>query len=81
MIKVCEELQCEVIFPSAVNYLDRFLSLVPVSKEEFQLLGSACLLIASKLRQCQSIHPEDLVYYTASTYTVSQITVSVTLHT
>lgn len=76
-LQVCEELNCEAIFPLAVNYVDRFLSNSTVSKSQLQLLGAVCLLIASKLRQCRSIHPQDLVYFSDYTYTISDVTVSI----
>lgn len=75
--QVCEELNCEAIFPLAVNYVDRFLSKSKVSKSQLQLLGAVCLLIASKLRQCRSIHPQDLVYFSDYSYTTSDVTVSI----
>jgi hypothetical protein len=77
--QVCEELNCEAIFPLAVNYVDRFLSTSIVSKSQLQLLGAVCLLIASKLRQCRSIHPQDLVYFSDYSYTTSDVTVSIFL--
>ena len=74
--QVCVELNCEAIFPLAVNYVDRFLSVTAVSKSQLQLLGAVCLLIGSKLRQCRSIHPEDLVYFSDYSYTTADVTVS-----
>lgn len=78
-MKVCEELNCsEVVFPLSVNYLDRFLSIAPVKKCHLQLLGGVCLLIASKLRQCKSLHPQDLVFYSDNSFSISDVTVSQT---
>ncbi|XP_067830346.1 G1/S-specific cyclin-D1-like [Heptranchias perlo] len=66
MLEVCEEEKCEKeVFPLAMNYLDRFLSVVPVEKSRFQLLGSACLLLASKLRQTLPLSVETVCAYTA----------------
>jgi hypothetical protein len=77
--KVCEELDCEeVVFPLAMNYLDRFLVCTDVRKCQLQLVGVVCLLIASKLRQCKTLHPEVLSYFTDYSVTVQEIIVSLT---
>ncbi|RWS30942.1 G1/S-specific cyclin-D3-like protein [Leptotrombidium deliense] len=74
---VCEELKCdEIVFPLAINYVDRFLSSTNIRKSQLQLLGAVCLLIASKLRQCEAIHSEDLVYYSDHSLTAKEIIVS-----
>ena len=50
MLEVCEDLKCEdQVFHVAVNFLDRFLCKCVVLKTQLQLLGSTCLLLASKL--------------------------------
>uniref|UniRef100_UPI00398F6864 G1/S-specific cyclin-D2-like n=1 Tax=Pristiophorus japonicus TaxID=55135 RepID=UPI00398F6864 len=66
MLEVCEEELCEKeVFPLAMNYVDRFLALVPVEKCRLQLLGSACLLLASKLRQTLPLPLDTVCAYTA----------------
>lgn len=71
MSEVCDEKGCEdVVFPLAMNYLDRFLSLVTIRKSQLQLVGSVCLLIASKLRQSLPFTSDTLVFYTD--YSVSE---------
>ncbi|XP_078063756.1 G1/S-specific cyclin-D1-like [Mustelus asterias] len=66
MLEVCEEEHCEKeVFPLAMNYLDRFLSAVPLEKSRLQLLGSACLFLASKLRETLPLSVETVCAYTA----------------
>ncbi|XP_051898784.1 G1/S-specific cyclin-D1-like [Pristis pectinata] len=66
MLEVCEQETCEKeVFPLSMNYLDRFLSLMPLEKSRFQLLGATCLFLASKLRQTIPLSVETLCAYTA----------------
>nr|XP_033818300.1 G1/S-specific cyclin-D1-like [Geotrypetes seraphini] len=61
MMEVCEEEGCEPeVFPLAVNCLDRFLSLRSIEKKRLQVLGSACLLLASKLKESTPLCTETL---------------------
>jgi len=46
----------------SVNILDRFLSLKPIKKDKLQLLGAACLLIASKFEEIYPPEIEDFVH-------------------
>ncbi len=47
---VSESLGCRETFANAVCLLDRYLAVGPVlTKENFQCVGGACILIASKL--------------------------------
>uniref|UniRef100_A0A3P8RLV4 Cyclin D2 n=1 Tax=Amphiprion percula TaxID=161767 RepID=A0A3P8RLV4_AMPPE len=67
---VCEEQKCEEeVFPLAMNYLDRFLAVVPTKKCNLQLLGATRPLTAEKL--CiytdNSIRPQELLVRTGST--------------
>ncbi|XP_077313198.1 G1/S-specific cyclin-D1-like [Lithobates pipiens] len=74
MLEVCEDQRCgEQVFPLAVNCLDRFLSLVPVEKRQLQLLGATCLLLASKLKECQVITTEILCMYSDYSFTVTEL--------
>lgn len=76
MLEVCEDQGCqEEVFPLAISYLDRFLSVCAVSKSQVQLLGTACLLLASKLREpgSRALPAELLVFYTANSITLADL--------
>lgn len=78
---MCEDQSCqEEVFPLAMSYLDRFLSTCTVGKSQLQLLGTACLLLASKLREPSShgLPAELLVFYTANSITLTDLCVSCT---
>lgn len=74
MVEVVDEyhLKRETLF-LAVNYVDRFLSLMSVIRGKLQLLGAAAMFVAAKYEE---IYPPDVaqfVYITDDTYTVKQI--------
>lgn len=52
LVEVCQEyrLVSDTLF-LAVSYLDRYLSLVPVSRSRLQLVGVTCLLLAAKYEE------------------------------
>ncbi|KDR20365.1 G1/S-specific cyclin-D2, partial [Zootermopsis nevadensis] len=74
VFKVCEEQKCqEEVFPLAMNYVDRFLSVCPIRKSQLQLLGTACLFLSSKLRQSLPLSAENLVFYTDNSISVDDL--------
>lgn len=75
---MCEEQQCEEeVFSLALSFLDRFLSLTTqVKRTRLQLLATACLFIASKLKETYPLSAEKLVIYTDYSITVQELTVS-----
>jgi len=56
-----------------VNYIDRFLSHVPVARSKLQLVGVGCLLVASKYEDVSPPTVEDLVYISDNTYSREEI--------
>lgn len=75
--QVCDEQRCEEqVFPLAINYMDRFLCLCPIAKNQFQLLGAVCLLLATKIRQCYALTADLLCAYTEYSVTPDEIRVS-----
>ncbi|XP_076180463.1 cyclin D isoform X2 [Ptiloglossa arizonensis] len=74
MLEVCEEQKCQdEVFPLSMNYVDRFLSICPIRKSQLQLLGTACLLLASKLREPSPLTAEVLVFYTDNSITLDDL--------
>lgn len=75
--QVCEEQKCEDdVFPVAMNYLDRFLSITNIRKTQLQLLGAACMYVASKLKETLPLSAHKLVIYTDQSITMEELLVS-----
>ena len=74
MLEVCQDHQCQPqVFFLAVNYLDRFLSSVAISKTQFQLCAAVCILLASKFSQVVPISTEKLALYTDHSVTTEEL--------
>nr|XP_043630237.1 cyclin-A1-3-like [Erigeron canadensis] len=63
LVYICQgyRLEREILYLT-VNYIDRYLSIKPIDRKRFQLLGVACLIIASKYEHCYLL-PTDKFYY------------------
>ena len=74
LVEVAEEYRLEVeTLHLSVNYIDRFLSHVPVARSKLQLVGVTCMLVASKYEE---IHPpavDEFVYISDNTYKREEI--------
>ncbi|XP_061767948.1 G1/S-specific cyclin-D2-like [Nerophis ophidion] len=74
MHEVCEEERSnEDVFPLAINYLDRFLAVMPTRKSFLQLLAAVCIFLASKLKDSRPLSAEKLCMYTDNSITPSEL--------
>ncbi|XP_026475933.1 G1/S-specific cyclin-D1-like [Ctenocephalides felis] len=65
MLEVCEEQHCEEqVFPLAVNFMDRFLCVCDIPRQQLQLVGATALLVSTKIRQCHNLTIHLLCAYT-----------------
>ena len=76
MLELCDEQRVEEqVFPLAINFMDRFLCVCNISRQQLQLLGATCLLVAAKIRQCHALPVDLLCAYTDCTITPEQVKV------
>jgi len=69
MLEVCIDQHCHAdVFLLSCNIMDRFLSQLNIKKNQFQLVASATMFIASKLVDPHPISSSDLVLATDNTY-------------
>merc|ERR1712172_346849 len=74
MLEVCEDHQCQPeVFYLSINYLDRFLSKANIQKNQFQLVASVCIFIASKFSDVVPITSDRLSTYTDNSVTIEEI--------
>ncbi|XP_061436788.1 G1/S-specific cyclin-D2-like, partial [Lethenteron reissneri] len=74
MLEVCEDQRCEEeVFTLAMNYLDRYLAVMPTKKSHLQLLGAACMFLASKLRETIHLTAEKLCTYTDNSIRLQEL--------
>ena len=77
MLEVSEEEKCSPeVFSLAVNYMDRVLSQVNISKHQFQLLASVCIFLASKFKESSPLTAEKLVICSDFSFNTDEIMVS-----
>lgn len=77
---MCEEQKCqEEVYLLAINYMNRFLNLCNIKKNQLQLLGTTCMMLASKLRESTPMAAGTLVYYTDNSITKNDLMVSLYL--
>ncbi|KAG4391951.1 hypothetical protein GLYMA_04G043700v4 [Glycine max] len=74
IVEVAEEykLLSDTIFLS-VSYIDRVLSINPVSKPRLQLLGISSMFIASKYEEISPPHVEEFCFITDNTYDKTEV--------
>ncbi|KAI4389191.1 hypothetical protein MLD38_001443 [Melastoma candidum] len=69
LVEVAEEYRLvpDTLFLT-VNYIDRYLSGNPMNRQRLQLLGVACMMIASKYEEICAPQVEEFCYITDNTY-------------
>ena len=74
LVEVAEEyhLHTESLY-TAVNYVDRCLERSQIHRHKLQLLGCACMLLASKFEEIYAPAVDEFVYISDNTYTHKEI--------
>ncbi|CAH9053878.1 unnamed protein product [Cuscuta europaea] len=74
LVEVAQEYSlCPETLYLTVNYLDRFLSVCPISRQKLQLLGISAMLIASKYEEISPPHVDDFCYITDNTFNQKEV--------
>merc|ERR1712218_620947 len=74
MLEVIQEQNSQPeVFCLAINVLDRFLSQTQIQRQQLQLLGAVCILIASKIREPCPIPGKSLIIYTDYSITAEEL--------
>ena len=74
LMDVCEEEESnDNVVLLAVNYIDRYMSVVNIHRNKLQLLSAAGLLIVSKLGETLPIINRKLVIYSADNFTLKEL--------
>lgn len=74
LVEVAEEYKlCADTLYLTVNYIDRFLSLHVVQRSHLQLVGVACMWLASKYEEIYPPNVSDFCYITDNTYSKEQM--------
>ena len=68
---------CSQVLALAVNYMDRMLCRFQIHKNQFQLLASTCVFLASKFRENEPVTAEKLVVMTDFSISVDLILVGI----
>lgn len=78
MLEVSSEMNLEKsVFQVAVTMLDRTLSKMNLNRQLLQLLGSAAILLASKLKETYPVRANSMVIYTDNSITHESLVVSI----
>lgn len=74
LVEVKDEYELQdFTFYMAVNIMDRSLSKITISRTKLQLLGCACLFIASKLEEVEVLQVADLVFISSNSYFAEEV--------
>ncbi|KAG1676515.1 hypothetical protein FOA52_000058 [Chlamydomonas sp. UWO 241] len=74
LVEVAEEYKlCADTLYQAVNYIDRFMSLQTVPRNQLQLVGVTCMWVAAKYEEIYPPNVSDFCYITDNTYPKEQL--------
>jgi hypothetical protein len=74
MFEVCQKFGLtDQTYQSAVNYLDRYMSIHQTSRSKFQLDGCVCLYVSSKINEHRTPHASDYVYISDNAFSGKQL--------